>query len=152
MLGTQYGLEQLQIWFHRCLHFYVHIYFTRLNELLLALTKLSCMKVFCMKKPSFQWNRILWWKVFCRGKMTILFQEKKKNKPQRQIWGFLLEYISHYVPMISSLMICSFCLALMEKELHHKNHGLAEELGAREISTFPFVCFCFQARYFLSFL
>lgn len=50
MLGSQYGLEQLQIWFHRCLHFYVHIYFTRLNELLLALIKWSCMKVFCRQK------------------------------------------------------------------------------------------------------
>lgn len=60
MLGSQYGLEQLQIWFHRCLHFYVHIYFTRLNELLLALTKWSCMKVFCRKKGPDSYRQEFW--------------------------------------------------------------------------------------------
>lgn len=41
MLGSQYGVEQLQIWFHRCLHFYGHILFHKVKWTALSTNKMK---------------------------------------------------------------------------------------------------------------
>lgn len=103
MLWTQYSLEQLQIWFHRCLLFYVQIYFTGVKWTAVSTNKTTLNEAFLQEKALLPTE-------LCDEKFSIEAGEKKKS--QRQTWGFLLVCLSHYV-----------LLALMEKELHCKKHG-----------------------------
>lgn len=115
MLWTQYSLEQLQIWFHRCLLFYVQIYFTGVKWTAVSTNKTTLNEAFLQEKALLPTPTEL-----CDEKFSIEAGEKKISKAN-------LRFLAGLPLPLCAVGLNGKRVALQEtwwkKHLEHTNRG-----------------------------